>query len=273
MTGEAGGWVRRWLAPARPFEPPELPHRERRLMRAELWVVFSITLALSGLRSGLSLVQSLLRPEPLSKQHVALNAPAALNQYVDLALQLSSVIQLVGWGALGVYLLVRAGMTVADIGLDREQPGRDAARAVGLALLIGVPGLGLYLASRAAGVNLTVQPSTLTETWWRLPVLIASAVGNAWAEEVLLTGYLLSRLRRLGWSENRSAALSAFVRGCYHLYQGAGGAVGNLVMGAVFGRFWQRTGRLWPLVGAHALLDIVAFVGYALLAGRLSWLP
>lgn len=273
VTGETGGWLRRWLAPARPYPPPELPRRERRLQVAELCVVFAITLALSGLRSGLSLIQSLLRPGPLSDQHVALNAPAALNQYVDLALQLAAIIQLVGWGALGVYLLVRAGMTAADIGLDGSQPGRDAARAVGLALLIGLPGLGLYLVSRALGVNLTVQPSTLTETWWRLPVLIASAVGNAWAEEVLLTGYLLSRLRRLGWSENGSVALSAVVRGCYHLYQGAGGAVGNLVMGLVFGRVWQRTGRLWALVGAHSLLDIVAFVGYALLHGRVTWLP
>lgn len=273
MTGETGGWLRRWLVPARPYPPPELPNRERRLLVTELWVVFAITLALSGLRSGLSLIQSLLRPGPLSDQHVALNAPAALNQYVDLALQLTSVIQLVGWGALGVYLLVRAGMTAADIGLDGSRPAGDAARAVGLAVLIGLPGLGLYLVSRAIGLNLTVQPSTLTETWWRLPVLIASAIGNAWAEEVLLTGYLLSRLRRLGWSENRSVALSAFVRGCYHLYQGTGGAVGNLVMGLVFGRVWQRTGRLWALVGAHSLLDIVAFVGYALLHGRVAWLP
>lgn len=236
-------------------------------------MVFGITLGMSGLRSALSLIQSLLRPGPLSDQQVALNAPAAVNQYIDLALQLTSVLQLVGWGALGVYLLVRAGMTLRDIGLDRREPGRDAARAVGLALLIGLPGLALYLVSRSIGINLTVQPSTLTETWWRLPVLVASAIGNAWAEEVLLTGYLLSRLRRLGWTENRSVALSALIRGCYHLYQGLGGAVGNLVMGVVFGRVWQRTGRLWSLIGAHALLDIVAFVGYALLAGRLSWLP
>jgi membrane protease YdiL (CAAX protease family) len=145
--------------------------------------------------------------------------------------------------------------------------------AVGLAALIGIPGLGLYLLARAVGLNLTVQPSTLTDTWWRLPVLILSAAGNAWAEEVLLTGYLLTRLRQLGWGPNRSVAVSALVRGAYHLYQGIGGGVGNLVMGAVFGRVWQRTGRLWALVGAHTLLDVVAFVGYALLAGHLSWLP
>ncbi len=32
-------------------------------------------------------------------------------------------------------------------------------------------------------------------------------------------------------------------------------------------------GRVGPLVAAHALIDIVAFVGYALLAGKVGWLP
>lgn len=241
-------------------------------MHTELWVVFGITLGLSGVRSALSLLQSALRG-PLAGQKVTLNAPAAANQYIDLALQLSFVAQLLGWGALGGYLLVRAGLTLRDIGLDRLRPGRDALLAVGLAALIGIPGLGLYLVARAAGLNLTVQPSTLTDTWWRLPVLILSAAGNAWAEEVLLTGYLLTRLRELGWSPNWSVLVSALVRGSYHLYQGIGGGVGNVVLGLVFGRVWQRTGRLWALVGAHTLIDVVAFLGYALLAGHLSWLP
>jgi len=266
------GGLRDWLAPRGPAEMVTLDPPERRLMTAELWVVFGVTLGLSGMRSALALLQSALLG-PLAKQHVTLNAPAAQNPYIDLAFQLSYVVQLVGWGALGGYLVVRAGLTLRDIGLDRSRPGRDAAAALGLAALIGIPGLGLYLAARAAGLNLTVQPSTLSDTWWRLPVLVASAVGNAWAEEVLLTGYLLTRLRQLGWSANRSVVVSALVRGCYHLYQGLGGGLGNLVMGVVFGRVWQRTGRLWALVGAHALLDVIAFVGYALLAGHLSWLP
>jgi len=266
------GGLRGWLTPGWPSEPTPLGEPDRRLLHTELWVVFGITLGLSGVRSALSLLQSALRG-PLADQKVTLNAPAAANQYIDLALQLSFVAQLVGWGALGGYLLVRAGLTLRDIGLVRLRPGRDALLAVGLAALIGIPGLGLYLVARAAGLNLTVQPSTLTDTWWRLPVLIFSAAGNAWAEEVLLTGYLLTRLRELGWSPNRSVLVSALVRGSYHLYQGIGGGIGNVVLGLVFGRVWQRTGRLWALVGAHTLIDVVAFLGYALLAGHLSWLP
>jgi membrane protease YdiL (CAAX protease family) len=43
-------------------------------------------------------------------------------------------------------------------------------------------------------------------------------------------------------------------------------------MGLVFGYAWCRTGRLWPLVIAHGLINTVAFVGYTLAAGHLGWL-
>ena len=116
------------------------------------------------------------------------------------------------------------------------------------------------------------MPSTLTDTWWRVPVLVVSARGNAWAEEALVIGYLLTRLRQLGLRENSPVISAAVLRGSYHLYQGFGGFVGNLVLGLVFGRVWQQTNRLWPMVVAHTLLDVVSFVGYALLASHLSFL-
>jgi hypothetical protein len=36
---------------------------------------------------------------------------------------------------------------------------------------------------------------------------------------------------------------------------------------------FRRWGRVLPMVLAHALIDIVAFIGYALLVGRVDWLP
>jgi membrane protease YdiL (CAAX protease family) len=35
-------------------------------------------------------------------------------------------------------------------------------------------------------------------------------------------------------------------------------------MGLVFGQWFRRTRRTMPLVIAHTLIDVVAFVGYAL---------
>ena len=43
-------------------------------------------------------------------------------------------------------------------------------------------------------------------------------------------------------------------------------------MGLLFGWLYLRTKRVMPLVVVHSLLDIAAFVGYALLKPHLSWL-
>ena len=266
--------VRDWLRPERPAVPkPVFAEPERRRLKIELLIVFSITLGLSAARSLLSLIDSLLRSEPLSRQHVALNVPQAATSLVDLLAQLLSAVQLFAWGAPGAYLLMRGGVRLSAVGLDRARPARDACWGVGLAPLIGLPGLALYFASWKLGFSLAVEPSTLGITWWRPIALVASAAGNAFAEEVLVIGYLLTRLRQLGLRENTGLLGAAVLRGSYHLYQGFGGFVGNLIMGLVFGRVWQRTNRLWPLIVAHTLLDVASFVGYSLLRGHLSWLP
>ena len=236
-------------------------------------LVLAVTLGLAAVRSLLALLDALSASEPLADQAVAINAPARQVELLDLAYQLSGVVQLTAWGGLGLYLLWRDGIGLPSLGLDRSAPGRDARLGAGLAALIGVPGLGLYFLAHAVGLNLTVLPSALDDTWWRIPVLLASAVANSLAEELLVVGYLLTRLRQLGWREGTAVLASAVLRGAYHLYQGFGGFAGNLVMGLVFGRVWQRTHRLWALVIAHALIDVVAFVGYAVLRGRVGWIP
>ena len=68
-------------------------------------------------------------------------------------------------------------------------------------------------------------------------------------------------------------ALSAAVRGSYHLYQGLGGFLGNATMGVIFAVLYRRWGRVTPLIIAHSLIDATAFVGYAALHGKVSWLP
>jgi membrane protease YdiL (CAAX protease family) len=237
----------------------------------ELVIVFTVTLGLSGAYSLLSLLDSLLKEQALADQKVALNTSEATNQILDFLGQLLNVSRLLAWGALGLYLLWRAGLKLRDIGLDFRRVGGDIARAAGLAALIGIPGLGFYLVARAVGANLTVLPTTL-DHWWAYVTLTLSAFGNAWAEEVLVVGYMMTRLRQLELTENKSLLISSVLRGSYHLYQGFGGFLGNVIMGVVFGRFWQRKNRLWPLVLAHFLIDFVAFVGYTIVRDHLAWL-
>ncbi|MEV6966712.1 CPBP family intramembrane glutamic endopeptidase, partial [Hamadaea sp. NPDC051192] len=137
-----------------------------------------------------------------------------------------------------------------------------------LAALIGIPGLGLYFGARALGLNTEVSASGLPSLWWSVPVLILSAVQNAVLEEVIVVGYLITRLRELRWSIPAVIAASALLRGSYHLYQGFGGFVGNAIMGVVFALVYLKWRRVGPLIVAHTLLDVVAFVGYQALCSN-----
>ena len=103
---------------------------ERRLIGLEIGVVLTVTLGLSAVRSGLSLLDALLAPAPLSSQQVTLNAPASTDALVDLAYQLVRVLQLVGWGALGAYLLLarrdhlrRVLPNIPDVDAVHDVPG------------------------------------------------------------------------------------------------------------------------------------------------------
>ena len=255
------------------------PRRDTpRSITVEVVIVLLITLGTSGLRSVLDIIETQIRANQaqisLSQVTVAVAAPQSDLQYIDLTRQLLTIVQLTCWGLLALYLLWRSGFDLArQLGLDFKRPWSDLLGGLGLAALIGIPGLGLYLVANSLGMSLTVQGSTLTDTWWRLPVSILLAIQNGFLEEVLVVGYLLTRFGQLRMPVWIAIIASAVIRGSYHLYQGYGGFVGNAIMGVVFAWVFLRWRRIWPLVIAHSLIDIVVFVGYPLLKGRVSWLP
>ncbi|AMW17912.1 CPBP family intramembrane glutamic endopeptidase [Mycobacteroides chelonae] len=241
-----------------------------RTIRIEMGIVLAISFGMSAVSALLQFTSAVIAG--LSGQTVALNPRRAELSLIDLGLNLVSITRLIAWGALAVYLLWRSGFGPSSIGLARWRSRTDGLGALGLAALIGLPGLALYVGARWMGLSVQVIPASLDDTWWRIPVLVLSAFANGWAEEVVVVAYLQTRLRQLGYRTATAIAFSALLRGCYHLYQGVSAGIGNLVMGLVFGYVWQRTGRLWPLVVAHGVIDTVAFVGFALLRDHLSWL-
>jgi membrane protease YdiL (CAAX protease family) len=245
-----------------------------RLIRAEIFVVMSVSLGASALVALVRLIGALTAPKDLKGQQAVLVGSMAPDRpWLDLALQLVQIAVSVAPVALVAYLLVRSGESMRTIGADFRRPGGDLARGALLAAGIGGTGLAFYLAVWASGINLTVVPGALPEVWWQVPVLLLAAAQNGVLEEVLVAGYLLHRLQQAGWGPWKAIAVSSLLRGSYHLYQGFGGFVGNVVMGVVFGWCYQRWGRTMPLVIAHTLIDAVAFVGYAFLHGKVSWLP
>lgn len=246
----------------------------RRILRSEAVLVLALSLGASGVSALISFVGSLTKPGGLKDQAATLNGSYAPGRpWLDLAWQMFGIATALVPVALVAHLLIREGASMRSIGFDRVRPWSDLGRGTIVAAGIGSAGLAFYLVARATGFNLTVVPESLPEVWWKFPVLILSAVQNSVVEEVIVVGYLLRRLGQLGWTPMAALVASSVLRGSYHLYQGIGGFIGNVVMGVVFVLLYRRWGRVGPLVVAHALLDIGAFVGYALLAGRVDWLP
>lgn len=266
MTSETGGvrgLVRSLIHPPDSQIERIANPRERRAIVVELLIVGILTFGFSAVYAVLSLLENALTTG-IGDATVALNPVASSVVAIDVVRQVMSAVRLLAIGGLGAYLLWRSGVGLRRIGLGR--PSRaDLPPSLLLAAIIGLPGLALVAVSQAMGWNSDLIAAPSDGLWWRIPVLALKSFGNGFAEEVVVVGYFMTRLRQLGLGSGATLWSSALLRGGYHLYQGVGAGLGNLVMGLVYGRWYQATNRLWPLVFAHALIDTVAFVGYAVL--------
>lgn len=253
---------------------------ERRRILWEIWILLGLSLGRSGVYAVVDIAARLTSGTALADQTATLNPSRSPRPYLDLTYQVLQVGFAVVPVLLAVYLLaIRRGAPPVSqaIGLDARRPRQDVAWGFALAAAIGLPGLAFYALGRLLGITVSVQASALADHWWTVPVLVLAALQNGALEEVIVVAYLFERTRDLGWSPTarldwRFLVTSALLRGSYHLYQGIGPFLGNAVMGVVFA-WWYRSrwgrSRVLPLVIAHTLLDIVAFVGYALIPD--SW--
>lgn len=242
-------------------------------IRIELAVVFGLSLGASAVYSMLSLLSKVTSETGLANQTATINSQLSERQWLDFSYQFFGIAFGLAPVALVLFLLWEKSKSPFDaIGLNLSQPVRDLWRGASIAALIGIPGLGLYLASRELGISAEVIPAALGEYWWTVPMLLFAAVRASLLEEVIVVGYLFNKLSSLGFSSRSQILISALLRATYHLYQGFGAFVGNFVMGLVFGNLYYRWGRVMPLVVAHFLLDAAIFVGYALLKDLLTFL-
>lgn len=233
--------------------------KSRQRLIFEVLLVLGVSLGKSAAYSIMSLLESMSRA-PLAEGTAQLNVVRNNREFFDLSYQLMDIVFALVPVMLVLYLLAEPGKSVfRKIGLDLRHPVRDGLGALGLLVIIGVPSLGLYAAGRALGVTLEIVPSSLNQYWWTIPVLVLSAIRAGVLEEVVLNGYLIGRLQKIGLGPWAAIVLSALLRGAYHAYQGFGPFLGNFAMGLLFGWVYKKYGRVAPLVVAHALIDIAAF--------------
>jgi membrane protease YdiL (CAAX protease family) len=91
------------------------------------------------------------------------------------------------------------------------------------------------------------------------PTVAAVCIVNPIFEELFVCAYVIAALR-----EKRGAAfamnVSVGLRVTYHLYQGIVGVLLIAPVGLLFAYWYVRSGRLWPLIVAHGLLDFIALM-------------
>lgn len=237
--------------------------------------MLALSFGASAVYAIVNITERVTREAALSEQTATINRSLAERPGFDLTYQLLAFVFGLAPVALVVYLLWQdRAPRLGALGLGASSRPRWWLRETGggflLAAVIGIPGIGFYLTAKHLGINTTVVPAALDTFWWTVPVLVLHALRAALGEELIVVAYLFDRLKRLGVPPLAVIVASSLLRGTYHLYQGFGGFLGNVIMGLVFGWCYHRWGRVLPLIVAHWILDIVSFVGYAL---AVAWWP
>lgn len=301
MLASRGSYTGAVTTTARPSRPAQTVPPSARTVRWEIVIVLALSLGRSAVYAIVNLIDKWTQA-PLSGQTTTLNPALDDRQLFDLTYQLLDI----GFALVPVLLVlhlvwIRGRNPLRAFGLDFRRPGRDAAWGIGLFLAMGLGTLAVYAAGRAAGLTTAIVGNALNEYWWTTPVLLLSALRHSLLEEVIVVAWLFDRLGYLQqlragvrpglpagtsvhpahapgglrtWASGAVVPVNltavviacAVLRGAYHLYQGVGPGLGNLLMGLVFGAFYLRYQRVMPLVVAHFLLDAAGFVAYPLLA-------
>ena len=166
---------------------PRPPSRSR--LWAEVLIVLGLSLGASAAYSIVGLANRLTRDVALGDQTTTINNSLSDRPIFDLIYQLMGIFFDLMPVALVAFLLWSfTRPRLGRLGIDFTRPGRDTLTGVGLALVVGIPGIAVYLGGRALGITLNVVPTALDTYWWTIPVLMLSAARAGITEEVIVIG-------------------------------------------------------------------------------------
>ncbi|MDN4473801.1 CPBP family intramembrane glutamic endopeptidase [Demequina zhanjiangensis] len=250
--------------PTEPLETSTADGPSPRRLKWEIAIVLGLSLGQSAAFAITRFVEYYVKSVDLSTTTSTLNRSTSSVAWIDLVQQ----VMVIGFRLMPVLLVFylfsergrSAWRTLGLVGPWSRWKG-DIGWTFGIAAIIGLPGIALYLGSRALGMTVNINTSGLPDEWWAATVLLLSAASVGILEETIAVGYFVTRLRQLRWGVPAAILASALLRGAYHLYQGWPMALGNVVMGVVFAWVYVKRGRLGPLIAAHLLMDAVAFIG------------
>jgi membrane protease YdiL (CAAX protease family) len=136
--------------------------------------------------------------------------------------------------------------------------GRDTVIGIGLMALVYAITWLVELVASGISPGLVEKASMALragEPLGFIPVTVKALV-SATFEEVFVCAYVITVLR-----ERRGVAMamnvSVGLRIAYHLYQGALGVLTIAPVGLLFSYWYVRSSRIWPVIVAHALLEML----------------
>jgi uncharacterized protein len=90
-----------------------------------------------------------------------------------------------------------------------------------------------------------------------IAAILTVSVVNPFFEETIVVAYLMGAFLNPE-APTKAINISVGVRLLYHLYQGAAGVITIVPMGLLFSYYFYKKRKLWPLVLAHGIMDLVA---------------
>jgi membrane protease YdiL (CAAX protease family) len=159
-----------------------------------------------------------------------------------------------------LFIILKSGEKPSRFGLRKY----DGATDVILVLVLIFCSYMLYVLTwslvRQLGageetLHVVARPQSVLDWAFVVPALIA----NSFAEEITMRSYLITRMKVFVKSNVAVVIVCALLFASYHTYQGVGGTFGALSTGLVYGGVFCVFRRLWPLVIAHTVYNIMAF--------------
>ena len=89
--------------------------------------------------------------------------------------------------------------------------------------------------------------------------ITVSGIANGFAEELVMRSWLIPKLEEVMKASVAAVGITSLFFAVYHLYQGFAGASMILGIGIVFGAYFVCFRRFWPLVIAHAAMDVIPY--------------
>ena len=217
----------------------------------DIWLIFLLLGVVIPWRGRIRLRQLWAKPEVTSAERLSLYRSTIVFQWI--------AVGIAAWRAWA------HGFTLQQLGLVFHRP----------ALLIGAAIFGGGILSALHWVNLSRMGrirSKARESFQRMAerilprsrpetaTFLALAITAGLCEEFLYRGFTMAALARAGLPTWIVVLASSVLFGLAHLYQGRGGLIGTLVLGAIFGGVRVATSSLIPPIVWHAMIDIVAGV-------------